>query len=167
MKFLKYSLAVYLLLSLPACAVLDFVLPKSVVDFVIPKGTKLNWRTLTVVASNDANLNTAIALDVVLVRDDATLAIVAALPASKWFSSREELKRMNPNQLLVRSVEVAPGQTLRLPLAGLSGQRVAGAFVFGDYLTPGEHRQRVEMLQEHVLVQALSRAFTVVVLVTP
>ena len=133
----------------------------SVVSFFTEKGNRVDWSGLTVVAAEGANLNTAVALDLVFVRDDATLALLSAMPASKWFASRTDLAKTFPEGLSYRSMEVAPGQTFKLGANAFGPSRVVAVLMFADYLTPGEHRMRVDQLRGDLVVQLGARTFTV------
>ncbi len=130
-------------------------------SFFLPKGSRLDWSRFTVVANEGANLNTALAVDLVLVQDDALLGTLLAMPASKWFASRADMANTYPEQLRYLSVEVVPGQVMALPLDKIGHERVVGALVFADYQTPGEHRLRVSPLQGDVLIQLDARSFAV------
>lgn len=133
----------------------------SVANFFMAKGNRLDWNGMTVIAADGANLNTPVALDVVLLRDDATLGMASALSASKWFSSRADLGKTFPEGLSYQSMEIAPGQTLKLPASTFGASRLVGVILFADYLTPGEHRVRVDQMQGDILVQLGARSFSV------
>lgn len=163
MTFLKHALLVIALLQLTACSVLDYIIPKGVMDFASPKGNKLGWDSVTIMASNDANLNSPVALDIVLFKDEASLTMAATLPAAKWFATRGEMEKTYPQAISYKSYEVAPGQTLRIPVTEFGSGRVAGVMVYADYLTPGEHRVRADQLQGMVLVQLGAKDFAVTV----
>lgn len=156
MKFLKICLIGLILGSLSACGALT-----KVGDFFASKGSRLDWKGVTVVAADGANLNTPVALDIVLLRDEATLGMVSALSASKWFSSRSDLAKTFPEGLTYQSMEIAPGQTLKLPASTFGASRLIGVILFADYLTPGEHRVRVDQMQGDILVQLGARSFSV------
>lgn len=159
--FLKYALLTLALLNLTACGVLDYILPKGVMDYVSPKGTKLAWDGVTIQAASDANLNSPVALDVVLLKDEASMNMVVGMPAAKWFASRGEMEKTFPQAIQYKSYEVAPGQTLRVATADFGTGRVIGVLMFADYLTPGDHRVRVDQLKGPVIVQLAARDFTV------
>lgn len=161
MKFLKICLIILVLGSLSACSTIS-----SVAGFFTAKGSRLDWNGMTVIASEGANLNTPVALDVVLLRDEATLGMVSTLPASKWFSSRADLAKTFPEGLSYRSMEIVPGQTLKLPADAFGASRVVGVLLFADYLTTGEHRVRVDQMQGEILVQLGARSFSVSALKT-
>lgn len=161
MKILKICLISLALGSLSACGTIG-----SVASFFTAKGSRLDWNGMTVIAAEGANLNTPVAVDVVLLRDDAALGMVSALSASKWFSSRTDLAKTFPEGLSYRSMEIAPGQTLKLPADAFGASRVVGVMLFADYLTPGEHRVRVDQMHGEILVQLGARAFSVSALKT-
>lgn len=152
-RWLRVFLAGLVLASLAACG--------SIAKFVMPSGNRLDWSGLTVIAAPDANLNTPVALDVVQVRDEATLALVSALPAAKWFASRADLAKTFPEGLSIHSLEVTPAMTIKLAASAFAPSRQMGVFIFADYLTPGEHRARVDQLQGDILVRLGPRSFTV------
>ncbi|WP_085316766.1 hypothetical protein [Derxia lacustris] len=121
----------------------------------------LRWKGLLVVAEPDANDNTAVALDIVFVRDAATLERLLALPAARWFASRAELLRSYPAGLAVRSYELAPGQSRRLTDKELDAPRVVAVLLFADYRAPGEHRLRLPPVRNGGLVSLEARDFSV------
>lgn len=157
MKTLKFCCLVVLMACLSACGITS-----TLTNLVAPKGTRLDWSNVTLVAPSGANQNTPIAVDVVLLRDEAPQAVVAALSAPKWFASRTDLAKSFPEGLTYRSLEIAPGQTLKLPGSSFGSPRVVGVLLFADYLAPGEHRLKVEQLQGELVVQLGARSFSVV-----
>ena len=137
--------------SLSACGVTS----------LLPKGSRLDWSGLTVLAAEGANLNTPVALDIVFLRDAATFDLVSKMPASQWFAARRDLVKTFPEGLSYLSMEITPGQTLKFSGKSFESSRLAGALVFADYLTPGEHRMRVDQLQGDLLMQLDERAVSV------
>ncbi len=126
-----------------------------------PQPAYLDWKGLMVAADAEANANSAIALDIVFVRDQQTLEKLLLVPAARWFATREEWLRSFPAALTVRSLELVPSQTLRLTEAELGSPRVAGVLLFANYLSPGEHRLRLPTLRDGALVQLGPVEFTV------
>jgi type VI secretion system protein len=124
-------------------------------------GEKAAWSHVTLVASDEANNNSPVAVDVVLVRDDAMLARLADLPASKWFAARADLLSTFPGSLRYRSWELVPGQRLDLPAGAFAGPRVVAAFVFANYPEPGAHRVRIQKFSGRLVVQLNSNSFSV------
>jgi len=120
----------------------------------------LRWKGLLVVAEPDANDNTAVALDIVFARDAATLDRLLALPAARWFATRNEQLRSYPAAMVVRSYEFAPGQSRRLTDKELDAPRVSGVVLFADYRAPGDHRLRLPAARDGALVSLGARDFT-------
>ncbi|SOE91659.1 type VI secretion system protein [Burkholderia sp. D7] len=124
-------------------------------------GEKASWSQVTFVASDDMNNNSPLAVDVVLVSDDAMLARLAELPASKWFAGRADLLSTFPKSLRYRGWELVPGQRVDLPDDAFTGPRVVAAFVFANYPDPGAHRVRIQKFSGHLVVQLDSNNFSV------
>lgn len=112
--------------------------------------------------ARQANLNNPVAVDVLLVFDEALLKELQKMPAREWFDKREQIKRDFPD---TRGFEVwehewVPGQDvaeLVLPY------RVAtkGAVIFANYLTPGDHRGRWDG-RENITLGLQEKGFTVI-----
>lgn len=125
------------------------------------KGEKVSWDHLTLVAEDDVNNNSPVAVDVVFVTDDAMLARIAELPASKWFAARADLANTFPKSLSYKSWELVPGQRIELSGETFGRPRVAAAFLFANYTEPGAHRARIEQLGGNLAVQLNNHTFTV------
>ena len=76
-------------------------------------------------------------------------------------ATRSDLLKTFPGEFSYRSWEITPGQILRLPGSVFGSPNVLTVFVFADYLTPGEHRMRVDQLQNGIMIQLAARGFTV------
>lgn len=113
----------------------------------------LDWQAITLVAAPDLNQNSPLALDLVFVRDQATLDILLALPASKWFGSKASLMKTYPNAFTVRSWELVPSQFLQLSEQELGSPRVAGMLMYANYFSPGEHRAQLPLSRVAYLVE--------------
>jgi len=130
--------------------------------FFMPKGNRLDWSQFALKAAEGANLNTALAVDLVLVEDDVMMSTLLTMPSFKWFSTRADLVKSFPEKLRYLSIEVAPTQIIGLPRDGIGYDRVIGAIVFADYQTPGEHRLRVDQLKGDVLIELGPRSFAAI-----
>lgn len=104
-----------------------------------------DWKTLTLRAEHDANGDSAVALDVVFVRDVALLGTLAAMPASEWFAGRADMRRRFPEALTVLSFELVPGQVIEAPDELWRKAAGWGALAFASYASPGEHRIRLAL----------------------
>lgn len=95
--------------------------------------------TLQFTVDEEANLNSAIPVDVVAVRDKSTYAQVAALSASQWFAKKNDVLRMKGRNVLITSYEFVPGTVV--PEQHItSGIGKFGVIFFANYSTKGEHR---------------------------
>jgi type VI secretion system protein len=105
---------------------------------------KVRVDTLAIAVSTQANLDTPIAVDAVLVRNPQLLDALLGLPSSKWFAQRDQWRRDHPDDLAVVSYEVVPGQQIAAAPFAFGGKRGAGVVVFANYQTPGAHRVRLD-----------------------
>ena len=108
-----------------------------------PKPVKPDWDSLTLTADRDANDNTALAVDIVFIKDKAVLDGLLKMPANAWFTARDGLQRTFPDGLTVVSREIVPEQTISVPRAQFQDQKAWLALAFANYATPGEHRQQL------------------------
>jgi type VI secretion system protein len=98
----------------------------------------------------NANQDFATAVDLVFVYDAAAVTRLQSITAADWFSQRAQLERDFPDGLGVQRWEVVPGTTIgpwEVPealLENAGGDTATAGFVFADYLSPGEHRARLE-----------------------
>lgn len=129
--------------------------------FLSFKGTKVKWDQVTLAAADNANRNSAVAVDVVLITEDAVLEKVIDLSSAKWFSARADLAKTFPKVLTYRSWELVPGQALNIDGDSFGAPRVSAALVFADYATPGNHRVRVEEFKGRIVVRLEQDDFTV------
>jgi type VI secretion system protein len=127
-----------------------------------PRPTQPDWKSLVVSAEPDANENSALAVDLVFVRDPKLVDILVATPAAKWFDMRSDTLRSFPEGLGVVSLELVPSQSLVISEAVLERQRALAVFVFAGYAWPGEHRVRLLMGAEHYRLQFAVRGFNAV-----
>lgn len=126
-----------------------------------PKPVAPDWSSLAISAADDANANSAVAVDLVLVKDKAVLDTLQTMPASKWFSSRYELQRTFPDALTVYPYELVPTQAVRLDEKRFGKERAWAAFVFANYASPGEHRARLLLNNTGYSIHLGAQSFTV------
>jgi type VI secretion system protein len=114
-------------------------------------GAKVSTRSFTLAATPEANDRSAIAVDVVLVRDEALLGILGALSARTWFDEKAQLALDHPRGFEIVHWELVPGQRLEIrnPFRTRKGHAI---YVFANYLTPGAHRVRVDAFERFTLV---------------
>lgn len=108
-----------------------------------------------------ANLNTAVALEIVLVRNEDLLKKASELTAAKWFELREDIRKTYPGGFESFKWELVPGQDLRLSSDRFKDKRAFAVLVYANYLTPGEHRARIDSYQSGATIRLLPKGFTV------
>ena len=165
-RYSVWSGAVLITLAVSGCAMVGGVanvVASSTANLFsgTPGPSFLDWKALTLVAAPDVNQNSPLALDLVFVRDQATLEKLLSLSASKWFSSKDELMKTYPNAITSRSWELVPQQVLQLSEEALGSPRVAGMLLYANYLSPGEHRAQLPLTREAFLVELGARGFNV------
>jgi type VI secretion system protein len=124
-----------------------------------PRAVTPDWRAVTITASDDANGNSPVAIDLVFVRDQALLDTLTKTPAARWFSSRTDIVQTFPEGVGVLSYELVPRQSIRVPEAAFEKQRAFGVLAFASYPAPGEHRLRLKLDAEAYLVQLGANGF--------
>jgi type VI secretion system protein len=132
----------------------------TVKDYVMPAGVKLDWESVAVSVDAGANRDYPLAIDVVLVSDEALAQRLLGMSARDWFSARNGLRKTYPDVLSIDSLELAPGESLTLPGKRWSGRRVAAALVFADYLVAGPHLARIDSLRGRVQLAFGANEFT-------
>lgn len=124
------------------------------------KGHRVDWREVTLIAAQDANNDSPVAIDIVMVSDPVILDKLLSLRATQWFQDREDLVTTYPKALRYRSWEVVPNETLRVDRRTFSGPRVAGVLVFARYASPGAHRQRIEVYKGRLVLTMKTTTYT-------
>jgi len=156
--WLKLAAGLPLAAALSACGAVSGA--KSLLG-LSPSPVEPDWKALALSTADDANANSAVAVDVVLVKDTTVLESLLAMPAAKWFSSRADLQRSFPDALTVYAYELAPAQTVRIDPRQWNGQRAWAALVFANYLSPGEHRARLMLNTPGYVVRLNAQGFAV------
>jgi type VI secretion system protein len=126
-----------------------------------PKPVEPGWQSLAFAAAGDANANSALAVDVVLVKDKALLETLAAMPASRYFATKADLQRTYPEALTAIGVEITPGQLIQVERKRFRAERAWAALAFANYATPGEHRVRVPLDSSACVLQLNEQEFVV------
>lgn len=145
-------LLILVVLTLTACS--------TVKEYVMPAGVKLDWESVALSVAAGANRDYPLAIDVVLVSDQALAQRLLGMSARDWFNTRNSLRKTHRDVLSVDSLELAPGESLSLPGKRWSGQRVVVAIVFADYLVAGPHLARIDSLRGRVQLDFGANEFT-------
>jgi type VI secretion system protein len=98
----------------------------------------------------DANRNSPVAVELVIVYEGKLLDELLKMPAGDWFRKREQFLRDHPGGVDAWRWEWIPGQEVaEQELQVRVGAK--GGVVFADYVTPGEHRMRIDPHQPVLL----------------
>jgi type VI secretion system protein len=124
-----------------------------------PRPVTPDWKTLLITAAGNANANSAVAVDLVLVKDVAMLESLLTMSAAKWFAMRSDLQRTFPEALTVYPYELVPTQLIRMDEKQFGRERVWAALVFANYSSPGEHRARLLLNTAGYVVQLNTQSF--------
>jgi type VI secretion system protein len=144
------------MLALSGCGTID-----AIKGAIFPRVPKVEIAEIQVLTDPGANLNTALEFEIVLVKDPDLLKKLSELPAAKWFELREDLRKTYPGGFESMKWELVPGQDLRLPSEEFKDKRALAVLVYANYLTPGEHRARIDNYKEGAVIRLLPRGFTV------
>ncbi|GAB2870324.1 hypothetical protein GCM10027277_44520 [Pseudoduganella ginsengisoli] len=125
-----------------------------------PKPVEPDWKSVALRTDDDANGNSAVAVDVVLVKETAMLESLLNMTASKWFATRSDLRKSFPEAMTVFSYELAPSQSIKLSNKLWDGQKAWAALVFASYGTPGDHRARMLLNTAGYVVQLRAQNFS-------
>ncbi len=141
---------------LSACGAMDMIK-----GAFIPKVPRVEVGDINVFTDKGANLNTALEVEIVLVQDPDVLKKISELTAAKWFEQREDVLKNYPGGYESFKWELSPGQDVRLSGEKLKDKRAYAVMVYANYLTPGEHRARIDNFQDGAIIRLLARGFTV------
>jgi len=107
----------------------------------------LKTRTVSIRADSLANSDTPIPVDLVVIYDKALVAQAAELTARQWFTRKSQIARDHPRGFRSVSWELVPGQRVPVHRFPFKRKGVRAAFVYADYLAPGDHRVRIDPLR--------------------
>lgn len=104
---------------------------------------ELNLKSVSISLDNDANHNSATAVELLIIYKMELLKALMKINAADYFSSSDQIKRDYPDMLEVYRWELTPGQSINDYKIKMNGLDPLGVVIFVDYLTPGNHRERV------------------------
>ncbi len=104
---------------------------------------ELYIESVSIYADPDANKNSAIEVDLVLVYDLELMKTLSKMSASKYFGDSRQLLLDNPTMLDIWHWELVPGQIVDNFAPPQENGDSFGGFVFANYLTDGDHRVKV------------------------
>lgn len=104
----------------------------------------LKTRTVSVRADSAANADTPVPVDLVVIYDKTFVDEAGKLTAREWFTRKGQIARDRPYGVRSVSWELVPGQRVPLHRFPFKRRGARAAFVFADYLAPGDHRVRID-----------------------
>jgi len=128
---------------------------------LFPPGVKPDWDRVSLTTTAGSNKDFPVAVDIVLVMDEALARKIAVMKASDWFALRAGLIKANPGDLDIESLELVPSATITLPGKRFAEKRVFLAVIMADYLTSGEHNVRVDTFKGKLSVELGATEFSV------
>lgn len=114
-----------------------------IVSCTVEELPELNINSVSIYATPDANQNSAIAIDLVMVYNIELLKTIGKMSAAKYFTSVRQLLIDNPLLLDIWHWELVPGQMVVGFAPPQDKGPAFGAYVFANYLTPGDRRLKV------------------------
>lgn len=99
--------------------------------------------SVSIYTAQDANQNSATAVDLVVIYDQNLVKSIGKMSASQYFSSAQQLLLDNPTLLDIWHWELVPGQIVQAFTPEEGETEAYAAYVFANYLTGGDHRLKV------------------------
>ena len=155
MKVFFLLILFFILQLITACSVIDIPVKAYDVakEFVFPSGEKLMWEEVTIGVGREANKNSPVAVDIVLIFNEDLVKKVSELSSTDWFKSKNYVLKTFPQDLAVKSWELAPGDSLQIPSSFFGNDRVFSVIAFADYFSTGEHRVKIDHLKGGVVLE--------------
>jgi type VI secretion system protein len=119
------------------------LLAVSLASCTVEEMPELSIETVSIYAEPEANHNSAIAVDLVLVYNADLLKTIGKMSAAKYFAASRQLLLDNPSLLDIWRWELVPGQMVSGFMPDHDKGDAYGGYVFANYLTPGDHRTKV------------------------
>ena len=116
---------------------------------------------IAVEVARDANMNSPVAVELVVIYDDKLMEQLMTMSAKNWFQAKKQIKKdyLEGEGFDSWLWEWVPGQEVpiqKLPLKA----RAEGAVMFAGYLSPGDHRSKIDPFK-NVTVRLLEKDFAV------
>ncbi len=162
MKLFYFFIAFIILQFNSACSVLDKTVQvyDSAKEFVFPSGEKLRWEKVSMGVGENANKNFPIAVDIAMIFEEGLVPRIEKLTANDWFKSKKNILNSFPTGLVIKSWELAPGDSLQVPSTFFGKERIFAVVAFADYFTDGDHRARIDKLEGLILLEFGDESFS-------
>ena len=156
MKSFYLTILIFCSIFLSSCSILDVPVKAYDVakEFVFPSGEKLRWDKVSIGVSQQANKNSPVAVDIVMIFDESLVPKIFQIPAGEWFNSKKSMFiNTFPKEISVKSWELAPGDLLQVPSSFFGEERIFAVVAFADYFSDGDHRIRIDELAGGVVLE--------------
>ena len=115
---------------------------------------------IEVIVHPKLNLDSPVAVELLLFQDKKLIPEVEDLEAADWFRFREQFYRDHKKGVMSYLWEWVPGQQVEPIVAKIkSGTKVG--FIFASYISPGSHREQIDP-REHFTLRLGEKRFEVV-----
>lgn len=104
---------------------------------------ELTINSVSIYTAQDANQNSATAVDLVVIYDQNLVKSIGKMSASQYFSNTQQLLLDNPTLIDIWHWELVPGQIVQAFTPEAGDTEAYAAYVFANYLTGGDHRLKV------------------------
>lgn len=111
----------------------------------------VKMRSLALEVAPQANDDTPIAIDFVVVNDASVLQTLLTTNATQWFEQRAQFQRDNPTTLKVWSLELVPGQRVSFDKVPVAGEKALALLAFAGYHDAGSHRLRLDNTRDVII----------------
>ena len=124
------------------------------------KKTTGKAQLITIDGDRNANMGSAVAVDIVSAYADQVARTLESTTASDWFASKNKYIDQFKGNVFVIGREIAPGNQLQLEYTTESEEKPIATFIFASYDSPGEHRVKVEKFKP-LIIKLQEREFVV------
>lgn len=104
---------------------------------------ELTINSVSIYTAQDANQNSATAVDLVVIYDQNLVKSIGEMSASQYFSNTQQLLLDNPTLIDIWHWELVPGQIVQAFTPEEGETKAYAGYVFANYLTGGDHRLKV------------------------
>ncbi|MBX9785775.1 MAG: hypothetical protein K2Y08_00405 [Alphaproteobacteria bacterium] len=104
---------------------------------------ELTINSVSIYTDQDANQNSATAVDLVVIYDQTLVSRIGTMSASQYFSNTQQLLLDNPTLIDIWHWELVPGQVVQAFTPEAGETKAYAGYVFANYLTPGDHRIKI------------------------
>lgn len=122
---------------------------------------EIHLDTISISLDADANEYSATSIDLLVVYKKSLLKTLAKMSAKKYFDNRDQFFKDYPDMVDVWHWELTPGQRIVEFQIPFREDHPEGAFIFSNYYSPGEHRNRIGP-HEDIHVRLMRKSFCIV-----